>query len=228
MNNYNGGILNDDIRTIEMMIETNNNKTPFPLTYSKIITSSKPDIEIPAQQLPYFAPHIKYPKAYLEGKEYNSLLKTFFDRTTFINNVVANGTPTTDYRDINENIALMLNLLFPNTYPIKHNITSTFDKYLKQQRSQYRGNNVTKLKKMMYGEQSEHAKLSANETISEIIWINDVINEQLYSNFIQQVNDFESWRQKSLTNYGNDINIINQKLSVALTDPNSDDTYFTK
>ncbi len=226
MNNYNGGT-NDDIRTIEMMIETNNNKTPFPLTYSKIITSSKPDIEIPGQQLPYFAPHIKYPKAYLESKDYRSLLKTFFDRTTFINNVVANGKPTTDYRDMNENIVLMLNLLFPNTYPIKHNITSTFDKYLKQQSSQYRGNNVTKLKKMMYGEQSEHAKLSANETISEIIWINDVINEPLYSNFIQQVNDYESWRQKSLTNYGNDINIINQKLSVALTDPRSD-TYFTK
>jgi hypothetical protein len=225
MNNYNGGT-NDDIRTIEIMVETNNNKTPFPLTYSKIITSSKPDIEIPGQQLPYFAPHIKYPKAYLESKDNSSLLKTFFDRTSFINNVVANGTPTTDYRDMNENITLMFNLLFPNTYPIKHNITSSFDKYLKQQRSQYRGNNVTKLKKMMYGEQSEHAKLSANETISEIIWINDVINEPLYSNFIQQVNDFESWRQKSLTNYGNDINIINQKLSVALTDPKSD-TYFT-
>ncbi len=226
MKNYNGGILNDDIRTIEIMVETNNNKTPFPLTYSKIITSTKPDIEIPAQQLPYFAPHIKYPKAYLEGKEYNSLLKTFFDRTSFINNVVANGTPTTDYRDINENIVLMLNLLFPNTCPTKHNITTSFDKYLKQQRNPYRGNNITKIKKMMYGEKSKHAKLSANETISEIIWINDVINEPLYSNFIQQVNDFESRRQKSLANYGNDINIINNKLSVALTDPKSD-TYFT-
>jgi len=226
MNNYNGGT-NDDIRTIEIMIETNNNKTPFPLTYSKIITTYKPDIEIPGQQLPYFAPHIKYPKAYLEGKDYSSLLKIFFDRTAFINNVVANGKPTTDYRDMNENIVLMLNLLFPNTYPIKHNITTSFDKYLKQQRSQYRGNNVTKLKKMLYGEKSEHAKLSANETISEIIWINDVVNEPLYSNLIQQINEYESWRQKSLTNYGNDINIINQKLSVALTDPKSD-TYFTK
>ena len=226
MNNYNGGDEDDNIRTIEIMIETNNNKTPFPLTYSKIITSSKPDIEIPGQQLPYFAPHIKYPKAYLEGKAYSSLLKTFFDRTSFINNVVANGTPTTDYRDMNENIVLMLNLLFPNTCPTKHNITTSFDKYLKQQRNPYRGNNITKIKKMMYGEKSKHAKLSANETISEIIWINDVINEPLYSNFIQQVNDFESRRQKSLANYGNDINIINNKLSVALTDPKSD-TYFT-
>jgi hypothetical protein len=227
MNNYNGGDEDDNIRTIEIMIETNNNKTPFPLTYSKIITSSKPDIEIPGQQLPYFAPHIKYPKAYLEGKAYSSLLKTFFDRTSFINNVVANGTPTTDYRDMNENIVLMLNLLFPNTCPQEHNITTSFDKNLKQQRNPYRGNNITKIKKMMYGEKSKHAKLSANETISEIIWINDVINEPLYSNFIQQVNDFESRRQKSLANYGNDINIINNKLSVALTDPKSD-TYFTK
>lgn len=233
MNNYNGG-QDDNIRTIEIMIETNNNKTPFPLTYSKIITSSKPDIEIPGQQLPYFAPHIKYPKAYLEGKNYPSILKTFFDRTSFINNVVANGKPTTDangqpttdYKVINENIVLMLNLLYPNTYPIQHNITTSFDKYLKQQRSQYRGNNITKLKKMMYGEQSEHTKLSANETISEIIWINDVINEPLYSNFINQVNEYELGLKKSLANYENEITAINAKLSYALTDPESD-TYFT-
>jgi hypothetical protein len=227
MNNYN----NDNIRTIEIMIETNNNNTPFPLTYSKIVTTSKPDIQIQSQQLPYFAPHIKYPKAYLDGKDYMSILKIFFDKTSFINNVVANGKPTTDYKDINykdinENIVMMLNLLFPNTYPIKHNITSSFDKYLKQQRSQYRGNNITKLKKMLYGEQIELAKLSANETISEIIWINDVVNEPLYYNLIQQVNEYELSRQKSLANYDNDINNIKKKLTVALTDQKSD-TYFT-
>ena len=222
MNNYN----NDNIRTIEIMIETNNNKTPFPLTYSKIVTTLKPDIEIPGQQLPYFAPHIKYPKAYLDGKDYPSILKIFFDRTSFINNVVANGKPTSEYRDINENIVLMLNLLFPNTYPMKHNITTSFDKYLKQQRNQYRGNNITKIKKLLYGEQIEYAKLSANETISEIIWINDVINEPLYSNLIYQVNEYELWREKSVTNYKNDINIINKKLSYALTNEESD-TYFT-
>jgi hypothetical protein len=227
MNNYNGGDEDDNIRTIEIMIETNNNKTPFPLTYSKIITSSKPDnIEIPGQQLPYFAPHIKYPKAYLEGKNYPSILKTFFDRTSFINNVVANGTPTTDYKVINENIVLMLNLLYPNTYPIQHNITTSFDKYLKQQRSQYRGNNITKLKKMMYGEQSEHAKLSANETISEIIWINDVINDPMYNTLMRQLKEYAISKDKARKNYESDKKTIDDKIKTALTDKNSD-TYFT-
>ena len=229
MNNYNGGQDdNNDIRTISIMITTNNNQTSFPLTYSKIVTSYKPDnVVISSDQLPYFAPNKKYPKAYLEGRDYMSILKIFFNRQDFKNEVFDKGEDTKDYKDVNDNIVLMLNLLFPNTYPIQHNITTSFDKYLKQQRSKYRYNRLVKTKQILYGDiNTEYAKISTNENISEIIWRNDVINDPLYSNLINQLIEYEYLRKKAIENYNKEIQIIDNRLKTAITDKNSD-TYFT-
>jgi len=229
MNNYNGGDEDDNIRTIAIMIDTNNSKEQFPLTYSKIVTTFKSDvdIEIPGQQLPYFAANIKYPVGNLENKKYSSILKIFFDKQEFKKEVIDKGEPTKDYNDINANVILMLNLLFPNTCPEEHNITTSFDKNLKQQRNPYRVNRKSKAKKLLYGESNDEcSKISETETISEIIWRNDVINDPMYNTLMRQLKEYAISQEKARKNYESDKKTIDDKLKTALTDTKSD-TYFT-
>jgi hypothetical protein len=228
MNNYNGIDDTEDTNTIQILIETNSGSKDTPLTFS--IFSEKYDktgIQISSGQFPYFAPSIIYPAQVLANMDYSTILTTFFNKQSFIQQIVNNGEKTNDYAVINENLILMLNLLFPNTYPIQNNITTSFDKYLNRTKQIYTDILRNKIKKTFYNDSDfEYAKIN-NGIISEIVWLNDIINVPLYKELTNKIMEYEKWRQKARLKYTFDKSELNVKLEKTIYDTKSD-TYFTE
>jgi len=115
---------------------------------------------------------------------------------------VVDDEDSTDPNNItNKNILLMLDLIFPTSYPIPNNVNSSYDILFNINEFSFSINNLIPnfLKKGIYPNQSFYSYIKLNSgiyTITNVTWINDIYNHSDYSNLVKQFNLLESWKKK--------------------------------
>ena len=139
------------VQQIKIKVSTNVSKEPFDLTFSKIYDPApgQRSRQISISEYPFFTADVKYDEKFLAAKPYYEILSCFFDKKKFIEAVskkksstkalppaatpldatTAAIPPETLLTNANENVMIMLRLLFPISYPIKNNVNTSYKKY---------------------------------------------------------------------------------------------------
>ena len=220
---------NKNVHPIKIKISTNVDKDPFELKYSKIYDpapGNRPR-RILISDYPYFTADVKYDEKLLASKTYSELLSIFFDKQEFVKVILKDSanTSSAQMENANANIMTMLKLLFPTSYPIKNNINTSFNKYLLKKgptitfdisdmKTMFSSGQVTELDKRNYS----YIKTSKGVcTVSEVIWLNDVLNNKLYRELIDTIIEYEDWRKKQTTVVETDIKTATALLENGLT-----------
>ena len=229
----------NNVKPLKIMIETNVSEKPFPLTFSNIYNPLVSEIpsNVVMNEYPYFIETIPYPEEILAKKEYSELLRVFFNEDEFINTIVKHSpnTSKTDYdmETIEKNIVIMLNLIFPTSYPTSNNINTSFNKYLQKKPYELkfelgeltRGLNFSGSIDTLF--KREYSYLKINEktyTVSEITWLNDVLNDPLYRELINKLFEYNEWLDEARTVMEEDIRNLNENLLAGLKQPSGENT----
>jgi hypothetical protein len=152
-------------------------------------------------QLPYFTSYVKYPYDLLikNLKTYKERVEFFFDINKFQKTLVLfskNIKQSIDEKKINKiaenNVMIMIELLFPTKFTIINNYNTSYD-YLLDNSS---------LKRMIFNpftnKSYSYLKLANNKiyTFTRLIWLNDILNHPLYRKFMNEFNTFLLWYKK--------------------------------
>ncbi len=221
------------VKQIKIKLSTNMNKEEFDLTFSKIYDPAPGERsrKILISEYPFFTADVKYDEKFLQSKPYYKILSIFFGKKQFIKAITKNTNPviTTDpatiMKNANENIMTMLRLLFPISYPIKNNLNTSYRKYFLNQppaislesidvKSMFSSGEITPLGKRTYS----YLKMQSGIcTVSEVIWLNDVLNNKLYRELIDKIIEYTDWKEKQATVIDEDIKKTSDKLLEGLT-----------
>jgi len=216
------------VKELKIMIDTNVSSEPFPLKYSLIhnVFASEMDAKIKMNEYPYFTEKVPYPKELLEGKSYNEVLQIFFNKDQFIEVVVNNQKliETPDINTIEKNIMIMLSLLFPTKYPTANNINTSYNKYLLKTPYELKFD-MSELTRGVPGftnttTKSEYSYLKINgnvNTVSEIVWLNDVLNEPVYKELINKLIEYNEWVNDTIPDIQEEKQNVGKKLVDGLT-----------
>uniref|UniRef100_A0A6C0ETK2 Uncharacterized protein n=1 Tax=viral metagenome TaxID=1070528 RepID=A0A6C0ETK2_9ZZZZ len=217
-------------KKINIMVETNiEGEAPFPLTYDKIYnpvkSSTLPQPKNP--DYPYFVSNVKYSEKVLTSyllKDYSFILLSFFDKKYFSNMIQdfsKEEKPKEGKEHVNHNIFLTLLFLFPMRYPRPANINTSYTKYIcKDGNQEYTeltniyqsGKNTGSvfLRNMRDIETSvrEYSYVNTSKgeaTVTQIVWLNDVLNNPKYRELIDLLIQYESWIKNKKTTIKNEI-----------------------
>jgi hypothetical protein len=216
------------VKELKIMIDANGSSEPFPLKYSLIHNpfASEMDATKKMNEYPYFTEKVPYPKELLEGKSYNELLHIFFNKDQFIKVVVNNQKliETPDIITIEQNIMIMLSLLFPTKYPTSNNINTSYKKYLMKTPYELKFD-MGELTRGVPGftnttTKSEYSYLKINgkvNTVSEIVWLNDVLNEPVYKELINKLIEYNEWVNDTIPDIQEEKQNVGKKLVDGLT-----------
>ena len=215
-------------KKINIMVDTNiEGEAPFPLTYDKIYNPVKSEsLSQPKNpDYPYFITNVKYSEKVLMSyliKDYSLILLSFFDKKYFSNMIqdFINENKKLGNKDkqeyVNHNIFLTLLFLFPMRYPRPANISTSYSKYICKDDDTYTdlvnkfisGKNTTSsafLRNMRDIETSvrEYSYINSSKgqsTVTEIVWLNDVLNNPNYRELVDLLIQYESWvKNKKIT-----------------------------
>jgi hypothetical protein len=225
---------NKNVQPIKIKISTNVDKEPFDLIYSKIYDPVPNDTtrRILASGYPYFTADLKYDEKLLASKPYSQLLNIFFDKQAFVKNILKDSiaptnavvSETVKNENANANIMTMLKLIFPISYPAKNNINTSYKKYLLKQGPSITFD-ISDVKTMFYSEsivssgKHEYSYIQTNRgvcTVSEVLWLNDVLNNKLYRELIDQLIEYNEWSKKQTTVILEDIKKTTDQLQNGL------------
>jgi hypothetical protein len=225
------------IQKININVETNiEGEKPFELKYKTInnpvqsgeYTSNTDDFDYP-----YFTPDIAYsPEVLLRylTRDYGKVVRTFFDVNLFSEMINESKkekkNSTMSENDIvDNNIYLTLLFLFPMRYPQSANVNSSYDKYIKKQLfnkyKEYFPSSDT-LSSAVLGQIYDIEKEAIREysyinssqgiaTVTEITWLNDVLNNKKYRGLIDKLIQYGNW-------YAEKKETINEEITNAQTD----------
>jgi len=204
-----------DVKQIKIMIETNVSKTPEALELSQIVNpfesgsdkanTEKTDSKTDSKKYPYFIESIPYPEEVLNTKSYSNILKIFFDKTVFYKTIVEPyvnlKTEKPDVKIIEKNIMIMLNLIFPTSYPSSNNINTSYNKYLLKTPYELKfdlgelttGISIPGFANNTKAEYSYLKKNGTTYTVTEIVWLNDILNEPEYKKLIDELIEYNTW-----------------------------------
>lgn len=147
---------------------------------------------------PFFTYDVEYPKEILKTFSYNEVIEFFFNKEKFTdtltdlylqnNNNVDNSVANT-YEQRNEiidnNIIMMLSMLFPTKYPVANNIGNSYDyimskyPYIKQHTIQYEFPARYSYIKFPFLKDKRF-------TVTKVMWENDFLNHPDYTSIIRE------------------------------------------
>ena len=221
---------------INIKVETNiEGEKPFELTYDKIFNPVESGVSESNKDLdyPYFSPDVKYSPDVLMGymkQDYGKVVRTFFDINLFSEMIneskEKNGNANANSNDIaRNNIYLTLLFLFPMRYPQSANVKSSYDKYIcKRKTNEYKKyfpssntlssaffGKVYDIKKEVIREYSYVNTSKGIATVTEIVWLNDILNNPRYRKLIDKLIQYGNW-------FGEKKVTINEEITNAQTD----------
>ena len=173
---------------------------------------------------PYFTTDIQYNEKTLYNlakKDYSELLRAFFDKryfTTMVKSFDKNNekdkTVLLETLELitNHNIFMMLYFLFPIRYPIAANISSTYNsKICKNSAVDYQvdlknkpaSNTLSSLflgqiKDIQEENMREYSYINTSKgesTVTQIVWLNDILNEPRYRELIDSLIQYNEWSE---------------------------------
>ena len=124
------------------------------------------------------------------------------------------------------NILLMLQYLFPTSYPSSKNISDTFSTLILQEPNIW--NNLdwtdiftTSMREAILPEQSQYSYLKVDGkiyTITQITWINDIYNHIKYKKLIKNYRELMEWKKEEGKKIKKEIEKLQQKLQKNFTE----------
>ena len=221
--------MSNKLKQLKIILQTNASEKENPLTYASIYNPSPPSEnqeQIKMSEYPFFIETVPYPEEVLKRLSYNDILKTFFNKETFIKNVIGKNiaSDTINTETIEKNIMIMLDLLFPTSYPINHNINTSYNKYLKK--SPYKFNlEIRNAVNAFFKKKTDnfsYIKIDGKTyTVSEIVWLNDIINHPTYKKLVNTVSEYNEWAEEKSEDIQEKKNDIKQKFTEKM---NANDT----
>jgi len=236
-------------KKINITVETNiEGEAPFPLTYDKIYnpvkSSTLPQPKNP--NYPYFVSNVKYSEKVLMSyllKDYSFILISFFDKKYFSNMIQdfsKETKPKEGEEHVNNNIFLTLLFLFPMRYPRPANINTSYTKYICKDGNKIYNNLTNKfisgknttsalLRNMRDIETSvrEYSYINSSNgvsTVTQIVWLNDVLNNPNYRELIDLLIQYESWVKNKKTTIKNEIDTAITDLIASAKNPKDEIT----
>ena len=224
------------------------NEAPFSLTYDKIYNPVKSRVIKSQTKLdyPYFTPDIEYNEELLYNlakKDYSELLRAFFDKRYFTTMIKSfkegKSKKFTDIKNqkkeiTNHNIFMMLYFLFPIRSP-PANISSSYNsKICKNSAGDYQVDLKNKpasntLSSLFLGKTKDTKEENVREysyintskgesTVTEIIWLNDVLNNPKYRELVDTLIQYDEWVKDFKSTIDTDIENAQQNLFEKIRD----------
>jgi hypothetical protein len=192
-----------DAYILNIMLETNMQDGAEIFTRNKLVVSKNDEqdqtLKVSLTDHPFFTYKYRYPLSYLQRiGNYKDRINIFFNEGEF-NRVMSKG----DYIDffeneedlntlMEENIMIMLEILFPTKFPVIDNLDTSYD-YVTLS-SSYKPLSFNKTKYNLYS----HLKVNNKEyTIKKVTFYNDLINHPLYYQLIYKTYLFQDWAFKN-------------------------------
>ena len=192
-----------DAYILNIMLETNMQDGAEIFTRNKLVVSKNDEQEqtlnVPLTDHPFFTYKYRYPLSYLQRiGNYKDRINIFFNEGEF-NRVISKGEYVDFFEneeDLNtlmeENIMIMLEILFPTKFPVIDNLDTSYD-YVTLS-SSYKPLSFNKTKYNLYS----HLKVNNKEyTIKKVTFYNDLINHPLYYQLIYKTYLFQDWAFKN-------------------------------
>ena len=157
---------------------------------------------------PYFTGWFKYEKDILLRKSYDEKIKFFFNEETFLEAFKGKTKGSVSTQFINENIDIMIQVLFPTVYPLKNDNTTSFQVLTKTNKIEYSLKGAIPFGGILRSFNNNFSYIHLNKsiyTVTSTCVLNDITNHPEYSKILQDFLAFQSWRF-------NTKNIIKQKL----------------
>lgn len=126
--------------------------------------------------------------------EYSEIVDFFFSSEKYkkkVNSIIGISpqnkiSKTEEEENLKSNLMLMLNMLFPTSFPVKNNVLSSFDDFMKDSNT----TNIDLINKNRYSYINHNGKVY---TITKVVWMNDILNNPNYISFIKEYNNYKIW-----------------------------------
>ena len=244
------------IDNIEIMITTNRNAKPVPLTKDMLYVPKKKDETESVKSVveektskdedkekekeeakysniskyPFIAINARIPFDVLRMKPRKEIIKALFHESEFMKlmqPVVVEGDEKKHSGILHDNALNILKLLFPTSFPFTNDITESMNHLL--------GGSIVNLG-LFEEKQISYIKINGSvQTISKVVWLNDIMNHPLYYDFMKSMNKYIEWANKNRDNIEYGGKKVLDKITAAIlknyqeynTNPRSyDDTDF--
>ena len=196
-----------NVQSIQVMLQLNiDSKSVKDIPFTKALLYHPDYVGLSGTEgfndYPYISNNTKIPYDKLSGLTYLDKASFFFDKNIFqIKCADIDQEKDTDkWETLKYNTMHMLKLLFPTVVPINENVNSSFDLNIKTgsifsdmkfSTDYIRGlMNYYKFSFVQYG--------GKEYTVSQVVWLDDVINNPEYSKLFDDFNAFQTWSLATL------------------------------
>jgi hypothetical protein len=236
------------------MITTNKNTKPVPLTKDMLYIPKKKDEADSVKSVveekqtakdedkekekeeakysniskyPFIALNARIPFDVLRMKTRKEIIKSLFHESEFMklmSAVVVEQHEKKHNEILHENALTILKLLFPTSFPFTNDITESMNHLL--------SGSVVNLG-LFEQKQISYIKIDGKvQTISKVVWLNDIMNHPLYYDFMKTMNKYVEWANKNKDNieYGGKkvLNKITGSIFDAYNNANYNDISFNE
>lgn len=226
-----------DIEELKIKFFTNIKSAEYRTIEFKRSLLFHPEIEKISEILndyPYFTADLKYPLSRLRFLTYEERVTFFFNKEKFNErltayskekNILDKTAIKTEEdeekyykqrdRNIEKNIMIMIEVLFPTKFPVINDIQSSYDFVFDK----------SKLKRMILNPRItkyfSYLKLGESiYTFKKTIWINDILNHPVYQNLLSQYRKFWIWANDEKFRMRKEISANYPELATALSSLN--------
>lgn len=175
------------------------------VTFQKDLLSSS-DIEVnnslnssDLSSYPYICLDHAYPDDMFNGLYYYDMVEIIFNENRLVSHItsvgslkISNDVSNKNY-SINRNVLLTLKALFPTSFPVIDDITSSIDYVLKNTGRSFFNFNTGKriANNIYYGKQFSYLNYDNNfYTFSKLIFVNDIMNHPIYEKILKSYNNY--------------------------------------
>jgi hypothetical protein len=121
------------------------------------------------------------------------------------------GKKIEQYERANQNVMILLKILFPTKYPVMNNIMSSFSSViLKETTFNIKLTDFIPsfLKQKLFEGLAIYSYLKIDSkvyTVSQIIWLNDIYNHKEYSDIVEKFDKLNKWKAKEIVKLNEEI-----------------------
>lgn len=215
--------ININVQNIEINILTNipNNTTPIKLTKDIIyIPSVDQSLFSTFSSTPFITNNVEYNESELTSMTYIKIITTFFKRTSFEeylknkhhHEIIDNDDDTEEVKAerqakldkiLNNNVIIMLKALFPSVFPFTNNVDESFSSLIQ---------NIISPVNFSLAPRFSYLKINNNiNTVTNVVWLNDILNHPEYLKFLQKVYAYLVWADNEKKEINKALNLYKNK-----------------
>jgi len=212
-----------EIQQISILLTIPLKKEPIPLNLDAI---HHPNLKKASglSNYPYITHKIKYPTKLVQKltrNGYTEIVNFFFSKTQFEKLLYRYGSEPEEENStkdmhviLQENVMIMLKLLFPAFYPSFPNVSNSYDEYILQ--------NGTPLSYKLTSN-SSYIKIDGKPyTITKTVFLNDLLNHPIYQTVINKYIEYLIWTERQENSIKNELENAKYKLYKRFLDKKGD------